>query len=692
MARLRTHVGRARRIRLTTGGSGAALSPFNDPALFASSRSVAEHEGRVPQPGVPSGPRNTPSASAHYHGDMSIPGYHPKTPTTAPPAGEAATAPAGNYAGAGREFSHALAALPPPVRLATLASPHLSVGLGGPLSALANPTSAASALLQQLLGGSGPTEPQVPLRARRVLAVYEEALSQGHPKRASQAEQTLASLGYALPKSLAGGGAPRFLPPGVKPLPESARGAATASDPNPATAVISSRPSGIKPGDPLAPGKGTAAKQQAIADLLHAQHRVANSGANIQHLHSLYPEIPVPTLRAYRAAARRTGVPPQLLAGIESQESGYGTSTLPGVRSGQNSAGAAGPFQIGNGTGAAGDWWGEHMPPGANIYNDRTAAIGAGKYLTEAGATKDPSTWYDAALAYNHADWYAQEAVRIAKEHGSLAGLANPVDPAARASLAEAKADARAVGVDPEAILGKARTGLGPVPPQVMSRFHAGLKAAKALAAAHIPYVWGGGHQGFTTASGLDCSGAVSFVLHAMGVLETPLSSGEMGNVLEPGPGAITVYYNSGHTFMKIGNKYFGTSVGNSSKGLAFYGAPSQEYLSQYNVGHVPGLGKKVALQLGISPSELTGSPGMTLGTGGTTATINPGAGATIEGGAQYSNRPIQLVSLTSPLSAGPVMPSDLLSPEDHASAAQETMASLLGEELPTVTRRPTLG
>lgn len=123
---------------------------------------------------------------------------------------------------------------------------------------------------------------------------------------------------------------------------------------------------------------------------------------------------------ALTKAANKYDVAPELLAAIGKVESGNGTSTLPGVSSGQNSAGAAGPFQIGNGTGAAGDWWHEHMPAKADIYDYNTAAEAAAKYLHEAGATRDPSTWYNAALSYNHADWYAQEVSDIANSAAHL--------------------------------------------------------------------------------------------------------------------------------------------------------------------------------------------------------------------------------------------------------------------------------
>src|SRR5947209_8034192 len=42
----------------------------------------------------------------------------------------------------------------------------------------------------------------------------------------------------------------------------------------------------------------------------------------------------------------------------------------------------------------------------------------------------------------------------------------------------------------------------------------------------HKPYVWGGGHSAFK-ASGYDCSGSVSYVLHAAGLLRTPYASGD---------------------------------------------------------------------------------------------------------------------------------------------------------------------
>ena len=39
------------------------------------------------------------------------------------------------------------------------------------------------------------------------------------------------------------------------------------------------------------------------------------------------------------------------------------------------------------------------------------------------------------------------------------------------------------------------------------------------------PYIWGGGHRRFKS-RGYDCSGAVSYVLHAAGLLRSPLAQG----------------------------------------------------------------------------------------------------------------------------------------------------------------------
>jgi cell wall-associated NlpC family hydrolase len=192
---------------------------------------------------------------------------------------------------------------------------------------------------------------------------------------------------------------------------------------------------------------------------------------------------------------------------------------------------------------------------------------------------------------------------------------------------------------------------VGPAPKNVVTRFKAAKVAMKEVEG--LPYVWGGGHGSPTsspTGGGLDCSGAVGYVLNKIGAMKGSLTSGDMGSVLKPGPGALTVFYNGEHTFLRLGNEYWGTSVGDSGAGgLGPHPAPSAGYLASYNVGHVEGLGRKQAIQLGFKNLGSGGSaafPGMTLSQSGTTATINQGAGSTVSGKPGFSKKPIMLTPL----------------------------------------------
>ena len=67
--------------------------------------------------------------------------------------------------------------------------------------------------------------------------------------------------------------------------------------------------------------------------------------------------IPANYLAIFKATGRKYGIPWVILAGIAKVESNDGRTTLPGVHTGANAFGAAGPMQIGIG-GAAGDTWG----------------------------------------------------------------------------------------------------------------------------------------------------------------------------------------------------------------------------------------------------------------------------------------------------------------------------------------------
>jgi hypothetical protein len=83
-----------------------------------------------------------------------------------------------------------------------------------------------------------------------------------------------------------------------------------------------------------------------------------------------------------------------------------------------------------------------------------------------------------------------------------------------------------------------------------------------------LPYRYGGGHNlKFDVAGGADCSGTVSFALHAAGLLKTPLDSGSFMSWGLKGKGAwITVFTNPGHAYAKIAGLRLDTSVAGVSR------------------------------------------------------------------------------------------------------------------------------
>jgi cell wall-associated NlpC family hydrolase len=81
------------------------------------------------------------------------------------------------------------------------------------------------------------------------------------------------------------------------------------------------------------------------------------------------------------------------------------------------------------------------------------------------------------------------------------------------------------------------------------------------------PYIWGGGH-GRWWDRGYDCSGAVSFALHAGKFLTSPLPSGPMETWGSPGPGRwITVYANASHAYAVIAGLRWDTAGNTSGTG-----------------------------------------------------------------------------------------------------------------------------
>ena len=78
-------------------------------------------------------------------------------------------------------------------------------------------------------------------------------------------------------------------------------------------------------------------------------------------------------------------------------------------------------------------------------------------------------------------------------------------------------------------------------------------------AIATLPYIYGGGHASFH-ADGYDCSGSVSYVLAAAGLVSSPMVSGQFEDWGDPGPGRwVTIYANADHVWMTVAGWRFDT-------------------------------------------------------------------------------------------------------------------------------------
>jgi hypothetical protein len=129
-------------------------------------------------------------------------------------------------------------------------------------------------------------------------------------------------------------------------------------------------------------------------------------------------DIPTGYRRLYLLAARRCpGLSWAVLAAIGKLESDHGRARLPGVHSGWNRAGAAGPMQFGIGKGRAGNAWARYgadfdRDGHPSVYDPGDAIPAAARYLCAAGAPRrlDPALY-----AYNHSWAYVARVKRLAR-------------------------------------------------------------------------------------------------------------------------------------------------------------------------------------------------------------------------------------------------------------------------------------
>jgi len=218
--------------------------------------------------------------------------------------------------------------------------------------------------------------------------------------------------------------------------------------------------------------------------------------------------IPAGYLYWYKRVGQQYGVPWTILAGIGTVESDNGQTTLPGVHSGSNAFGAAGPMQIGIGGAATNVWGGapvhpasemvngvatdEDGGPDASVYDPADAIAGAARYLVAAGVQTNPSA---AIFAYNHLQSYVQSVLYYA---GAYAG--------GNFSVVSAQLPS-----------GSSASGCTGTPGGVPAINAPNQVVATAIAYAEEqlgkPYLWGG-----TGPDAFDCSGLVMMAYRAAGV------------------------------------------------------------------------------------------------------------------------------------------------------------------------------
>jgi hypothetical protein len=172
---------------------------------------------------------------------------------------------------------------------------------------------------------------------------------------------------------------------------------------------------------------------------------------------------------------------------------------------------------------------------------------------------------------------------------------------------------------------GKGGTGEG------LTHYQAIIAKCNEIDEKHYTYVYGGGHnpQYAPTGGGYDCSGSVSAVLHGAGYeLGGPQVASFYETWGEPGPdpkGQVTIYAakDGSHVFMKVGNRFWGTSDGHNGNPNQPGGqgpgwlpeAAGEGYLAGFTQIHPVGLEKPANVK--ITGSTSVPGEGGTEGGGG---------------------------------------------------------------------------
>ncbi len=103
------------------------------------------------------------------------------------------------------------------------------------------------------------------------------------------------------------------------------------------------------------------------------------------------------------------------------------------------------------------------------------------------------------------------------------------------------------------------------------------------------PYKYGGGHRSFED-TGYDCSGTVSYVLHAAGMLRSPGTSDGFRKFGSKGEGEhITVYAKSGHCFIEVAGLRLDTGY-NGGRGQGPRWTTKPRPIKGFSIRHPSGL------------------------------------------------------------------------------------------------------
>ena len=324
--------------------------------------------------------------------------------------------------------------------------------------------------------------------------------------------------------------------------------------------------------------------------------------------------IPANVLPIAEAASQQFGLGSDgwaYVAAINDNESDFDQSTLPGVHSGENSADAAGPMQMGNVPGgAAGDSWdtyktqipsnvsGGAQPP--SVYNETDAVYAGAAYLKALGA---PGDWQGALRGWNDfapeiqfvnehvALWTSEGAGAASGGTGTGTGTQTVTGGATTSTAGNTGTSTTPVAVgdsgncnpvsgptSPGQVSSVGKDGLASIPQQAPAQVQEMLQAGNELI--NYPYSWGGGYcpaamksppgpggagcpgQQENGGPGYDCASSTSFVLWGGGLGQSLLNgsvhdSYAFAGVGQPGKGQWVTYYygysgSEGHAFIEV--------------------------------------------------------------------------------------------------------------------------------------------